>query len=379
LRVGLLADFLRDQGYRVTVLSTGRRERVIEADNIVYREEALPSSRFRFLVYAIVAGISRILHWPALRAMLYYMAPNFDEPFARRVRDIGCKHQVVFLEYPFWFNALGSEHHRKTILTNHDVLASSWTKSGPSFLNRPFFRTLLQRELAAMNAATRAVAVSPTDGEFFSERGVRDVVVITNPVAFSENKGASAVKRESIPVKFRSENCLSAALFVGSGWYPNCDAARAIVKDIAPSCPEITFFIAGECSKGIRSHCPNVHLMGAVNSETLAELYRQATFALIPVAWGTGTSLKALEAMARGKVIISTNVGVRGLPFEHEVHGVVCNDTTEYPSLIIELLKDVKRQQLLAENAMKLAELYDYRTVYKTYLELIDEILKTDY
>lgn len=375
LRVGLLADFLRDHGYRVTVLSIGRRERILEVGNIFYREKLFPTTLPRFLIYASVVFISRLLCWPALRALLYYFSVWLDKKFSQQLRSFADSHSVVLLEYPFWFDALGDSA-TKTILTNHDVLALSWTKSGFLKLNRKLFSSLLRRELKAMNGVAHSIVVAPNDAEYFLQHGVKKLSVITNPVVLPDTTvcNCDGENEQYLFEKYGAIKFNIAAIFVGSGWYPNRTAAKVIVENIAPLCPEIAFFIVGDCCASVSSTASNVFLLGSVTSEVLEDIYNLSTFALIPVTWGTGTSLKALESMARGKVIVSTRVGVRGLPFEHGVHGIVIDDTSEYASVLTKLQQDFDRCKRLTENAKKMASQYDYRTIYKPYLELIDAI-----
>ncbi|PNU18898.1 hypothetical protein C2E25_15145 [Geothermobacter hydrogeniphilus] len=373
LRVGLLADFLLDKGFHVTVLSTGRSSWETEDRGILFRQLVFPSSFGLFCLYALVLLVSRIGRMPALQAFTYFFFPGFDQRFSARLIDIAEEHDVVLLEYPFWFEALGAGS-KRLILTNHDVLSVSWTKEGPSFVNKFMFGKLLNRELAAMKSAHSSVVVSHSDAEYFRARGVQGIRVVTNPVALQEEELISPARGNN-ELEKTLEGFESAALFVGSGWIPNREAVKSIIEEIAPACPEIIFFIAGDCGKGIRCFAPNIRLLGSVEPAVLEDLYHIVKFCLIPVPWGTGTSLKAVEAMSRGKVIIATRVGVRGIPFEHGIHGIVCDDAKDYPAWIKTLLADSEKCSQMTCRAKLVAKNFDYRNVYGTYLELIDGFL----
>ena len=54
----------------------------------------------------------------------------------------------------------------------------------------------------------------------------------------------------------------------------------------------------------------------------LATWYERAHVAIVPVFEGSGTRLKVIEAMARGRPVVSTRLGAEGLPIESPAHYV---------------------------------------------------------
>lgn len=374
MRVGLLAEFLRDKGFTVTVVSTGRSQRAIDMQDISYREVRYPTNPLLFVSYASLVVVSRILRWHALQAWLYYAYCQFDKKFVRQIWNHVEKAQTILLEYPFW-SRLTEQKRQQTIMTDHDVIATSWTKKGPPQLNSLLFKNLLTKEIRAMARVARTVFVADSDRDFFVVNGVKPELtsVITNPIIIPE-VGSVASQPVQHELTFKGATFKCGALFVGSGWYPNREAAQAITKIIAPACPDVTFFIAGDCSLWVKNPPPNVRLLGVLPAEDLSAIYRLVTFALIPIEWGTGSSLKAVEAMANGKVIVSTPVGVRGLNFKDDEHGVICPNIVDFPRKISELLTNAVSREQLALNAFKLAKQYDYRVVFERYLELINEL-----
>lgn len=372
MRVGLLADFLKDQGFSVTVVSVGRSEREIDLDGIIFRELRFPSNHYLLALYAAMILFSRLLRWQGLQAWLYYNFYQVDKKFVRLVRGLASEAGTTLLEYPFW-SRLTDPVRTQTILTNHDIIAKSWTNCGNRWLNSILYKNLLHKEIEAIRSVNRIVFVAESDREFFLEHGVDQerTAVITNPMMLP-----LSVPDDNLSPQQKHEFCGTAfqtgALFVGSGWYPNREAAQAIVTTIAPASPEVTFFIAGDCSKWVKRAPANVRLLGIVSAHDLSTLYHMITFALIPVGWGTGSSLKTVEAMAYGKVIVSTPIGVRGLMFEHGVHGIICSDIKGFSAAINELMKDQDYRGRLKANARNLAKQYDYRTIYMNYLEIIN-------
>jgi len=96
-----------------------------------------------------------------------------------------------------------------------------------------------------------------------------------------------------------------------------------------------------------------------------------AALALVPLTAGTGISRKTLDALAFGKPILATSVGFRGLSVESGTHGIVCDDLAAYPDRILEILADANLRRRLAAGARAVAATFDYRRVYRRYLEVI--------
>jgi glycosyltransferase involved in cell wall biosynthesis len=82
-------------------------------------------------------------------------------------------------------------------------------------------------------------------------------------------------------------------------------------------------------------------------------------------------SVKTIEAMAYGKVILGTSVGFRGYPVESGVNCVVCDNLDDYPEKIGQLLQQPDVLNRIGQQAKEFAQGYDYHLLYKTYLDLI--------
>ena len=111
--------------------------------------------------------------------------------------------------------------------------------------------------------------------------------------------------------------------------------------------------------------------LGKVSDELLTYLYQRATLVLSPLSSGTGMSVKTIEAMAYGKVILGTSVGFRGYPVESGVNCVVCDNLDDYPEKIGHLIQQPEVLNRIGQQAKEFAQDYDYHLLYKTYLDLI--------
>jgi glycosyltransferase involved in cell wall biosynthesis len=363
LRIGLLSEFLRDQGYTVTVASIGLRSRELSSGGVRFVQLRYPSNIALLLAYGSALTLAKVAQSHAFRAFLYFRFPRFDSTFAHTIRERAAANAHVLLEYPFWQAILDGPD---AILTDHDIISESWAGRTDGPLGRMLHDAVLRHEISAMQGCGRTVVVSENDRQFFLSRAAGDPLVIENPIRLPV-----LWPDEDGPDGDRSTTRRSRALFIGGGWYPNVQAARSIAYGIAPNCPEIEFILAGECSRNLRRVPRNVICLGQIPSSTLDRQYRDATYAVIPLQEGTGSSLKTIEALAYGKVVIATSIGVRGLPFENGVHGIICDDLQRLPEVLRSLEDDPDRRARLSRSALALSKSYDYRVIFKKYLEIM--------
>jgi glycosyltransferase involved in cell wall biosynthesis len=105
---------------------------------------------------------------------------------------------------------------------------------------------------------------------------------------------------------------------------------------------------------------PGVELAGFLPDLRVA--FERATVAIAPVLSGGGTRLKALEAMAWQRALVSTRVGVEGIEVVPGEHALVEDDPERFATAVVELLQDTARRRRLAASARRLTEArYDWR------------------
>jgi glycosyltransferase involved in cell wall biosynthesis len=96
---------------------------------------------------------------------------------------------------------------------------------------------------------------------------------------------------------------------------------------------------------------PGILFTGTVDDVT-AHL-RQCTLMVVPLRAGSGTRIKILEAMAAGVPVVSTTVGVEGLPLRSNEDLLVADDVPGIANAILRLLKDGNLRRTLAEKGMQ--------------------------
>jgi glycosyltransferase involved in cell wall biosynthesis len=77
---------------------------------------------------------------------------------------------------------------------------------------------------------------------------------------------------------------------------------------------------------------------------------------VIPLRVGGGTRIKVYEAMAMGCPVVSTRIGVEGLPVEPDRHFLEADSADTMAAAILSLLDDSERRKRLSQQARRLVE-----------------------
>ena len=152
--------------------------------------------------------------------------------------------------------------------------------------------------------------------------------------------------------------------------YPNCEAVRFFLEDIYPRIrqekAETKLYVVGsgvpDWLRRLATGDPSIVLTGYVD-DPLPYIQRAAVF-VAPILSGGGTKLKVLEAMAVGKAIVSTSIGVEGIEGKDQEHFMVADTPEAFSSKVVSLLNDHVSRERLGANARKRAmEKYDWEAI----------------
>ncbi len=128
------------------------------------------------------------------------------------------------------------------------------------------------------------------------------------------------------------------ALFLGSAHHPNVEGVVELIA-MAPLVKGCDFLIAGGVCESLQSCTLPDKCSPTRDKSTKMKkmLLNESDIFVNPVVLGSGTSLKALEALGTGIPLLSTPEGVRGLDLEPGIHAAVV-DRRNFPEAIAVLL-----------------------------------------
>jgi glycosyltransferase involved in cell wall biosynthesis len=110
----------------------------------------------------------------------------------------------------------------------------------------------------------------------------------------------------------------------------------------------------------------NWHFTGSVPD--IRPYLHEGDISLIPLRVGSGTRLKAFEAIASGLPVVSTTLGVEGLGLEPGKHYLAADTDADFADAILALLADTPRRMAMAETGRALLEgRYSWTTIARQF------------
>jgi polysaccharide biosynthesis protein PslH len=231
------------------------------------------------------------------------------------------------------------------------------------------WRKLRRYETMILRAADATVAVSDADKQAM-HRIAPDafVTVVSNGINLEEYRPVDPVAGASAGVDRPK------LVFTGKMDYrPNVDAALWFAHEVLPL---VVMHVPGACLQlvGMNPHArldelrsnPNVELTGAV-ADTRPYIAAAAVY-VIPMRVGGGTRFKALEAMASGKAIVSTPLGVEGIAVRDEREMLLADTPDAFAAAILRLITDLRtgaalQKQLGAQARRFVEQHYGWPTI----------------
>jgi glycosyltransferase involved in cell wall biosynthesis len=146
-------------------------------------------------------------------------------------------------------------------------------------------------------------------------------------------------------------------------WPANVDAIHYLLDEVFPillkARPKVAATIVGRnppaaLAEKIRTRGLNVTLTGFV--EDIRPYVAAADVYVIPLQVGSGTRIKAFEAMAMGRPVVSTSIGVEGLEVTDGTHYLRADETASFAAAVLRLLDDAALRTGLSSNARALIE-----------------------
>lgn len=221
------------------------------------------------------------------------------------------------------------QHHR------HEVFERARREYGDaavSDLDR--LKATAEEEAALLDRADIVVAISPKETEILGNLigphkvvhtgvGTREVTPLPGPAGSTE------------------------VLFIGNHYEPNIFAIRKFIIEQLPILvarrPDAKLRVVGRvCDALTDLPHPNVEYLGRV--EALAEYYASAAVVLNPVLFGTGISIKTIEALGFGKCVVGTDSALEQFSEPIEAGVILHAPFDGLGNLVADLLDDEPRR-----------------------------------
>lgn len=234
-------------------------------------------------------------------------------------------------------------------------------------------RKMCRFEKHALSRFDTVVAVSERDSDYFhNEWAISHCRTIPTGV-------------DTDFFQYQSPEDASQVVFCGSmDWMANIDGIEFFHDEVWPfireKTPAARMKVVGRTPpealvRRIASVSPDWEFTGYVD-DVREQICGAAAF-VIPLRVGGGTRIKAFEAMAMGVPVVSTSIGIEGLPVGDGRHYLRGDKPNEMAGKVTELLKEAALRRQISVNARQLVEeRFGYRRAAEVFericLETID-------
>ncbi len=174
--------------------------------------------------------------------------------------------------------------------------------------------------------------------------------------------------------------------FIGSlDWTPNVEGIEWFLNEVWGKLQQkyanVKLYIAGRNGPSWlrRMKRKNITFMGEVPSAP--RFINQHSVLVVPLLSGSGMRAKILEAMALGKVVITTSIGLEGIPARHRREVLVADSASEFLEALKYCYQQNGRLELMGKRAVEfVGRHFESREVGKhlmeTYAALREMVVK---
>lgn len=209
---------------------------------------------------------------------------------------------------------------------------------------------MLRYEHETLAAFDTVIAVSERDCEYFrTEYAIRHCGAIPTGV-------------DTEFFEYRPPGDAPQVVFCGSmDWMANIDGVQYFADEVWPlirkRVPGARMKVVGRTPpeslvRRMREIAPEWEFTGFVD-DVRDHICGAAAF-VIPLRVGGGTRIKAFEAMAMGTPVVSTSIGIEGLPVDHGTHYLGADEPGRFADQVVSLLSDADRRKAVSRAAREL-------------------------
>jgi glycosyltransferase involved in cell wall biosynthesis len=283
-----------------------------------------------------------------------FYAQHFEQKIIEKIQQI--QPEIIQLESIYLQEyAPAIRQHSKALLMQrlHNIEAEIWyrlAEESSGLLKKWYLNNLAKRieqyEEMVWQDADALIAISSNDEHTISRSRCTTPICI---IPFGIDMDSIALV-ESINLK---------AYHLGAmDWQPNIEAMEWMRDEIAPTIhqktPDFQFQFAGRKMPEWFTNERNTFFSCSGEVEDARNFIQDKGILIVPLRSGSGIRIKTLEAMAEGKLVISTSVGIQGIEAQDKIHFLQADAPQEFAAAIEWVFAHKEEAMHIAQNAQNL-------------------------
>jgi polysaccharide biosynthesis protein PslH len=279
----------------------------------------------------------------------------FDPACGRYLQQVwvGRSFDVVIVSYVFYSKILEyAPGPALKLIDTLDVFSDRYRLYHAHGQPREFFSTGRVEEGKGLDRADAVLAIQEWDASHFQSLTKRPVAIVGH-LAPPVDVGAAHPSSRAHTM-----------LFVGGPMGINVHGVAWFIDQVLPTVrrrvPDAELWLVGGICSRIGS-AAGVRRLGFVDAP--GDLYRQAALVINPQQFGTGLSIKSVDALLHGRALVTTESGARGLEEGAGTAFLQAGSAGEFGDAVVELLRRPERGTALAERARDFAHAYHRRNL----------------
>jgi glycosyltransferase involved in cell wall biosynthesis len=241
----------------------------------------------------------------------------------------------------------------KIVLRSHNVEFEIWerlTANEANPIKKKYLSHLTKKlrnfEISQLSKVDAILAITERDLEKYHSYGFENEGIIV-PIGLELSAYTPTFESFDKPLSIS---------FIGSlDWQPNLEGLSWFLKETWPvlhnAFPDLEFHIAG---RNTPDEIKNLGLNQVfVHGEVpdAQNFISEHSLMLVPLLSGGGMRAKILEGMALGKIVLSTTIGIEGIPVTNGEHAYIANTTEEFRAAIYYCYAQNGELKMMGQNA----------------------------
>lgn len=288
----------------------------------------------------------------------YNVSRFFSSDFNKRLIELLTEtdYDVIHLESLFltpYIYTIRKYSKSKLVLRSHNLEHLIWERLANLEKNKAkkiylkhLSKKLKEYEISVLNDVDAIATISSEDYKRYKDLKCK-VPLKTLPFGLNID--------EYNPVYYKNRSKKTLELFhLGSmDWLPNVEAVNWFLDDVFPKLHNlpISLNIAG---KNMPSYLLDLKIKDLVvekEVDSAIEYMSKFDVMVVPLMSGSGMRIKIIEAMALGKTVISTSIGLEGIDVKDGIEVLEANSSEEFIEKIKYLYNNPNQIKIIGQNA----------------------------